>query len=298
MDGNPVFISYSREDWDQYVNPLVEHLRKQGITTWVDQHLLEGGDDWLDRINDALDSCSCMVLCVSPEALTSKYVKMEYRYFIDEDKPIIPVICREAKLPAELRRLQHLAFSDLSLVVQRLKKLLQIEPENSSSYYVTHSLAVESLTAQEYFDRARARQKTDLDGKIADYSQAIKLDPKYVDAYINRGIAQAAEAKYDAAIGDFSQAIKLAPQSPEAYLHRGNARKNIDDIDGAIADFTEAIRLDPQHVDAYIGRGNTYNRQRENGKAAADFRKALELQPDHRDARVMQDYIKWWEKNE
>src|ERR1043165_7157215 len=115
MSSSPVFISYSRTDWNQYVNPLVEHLRQQGITVWVDQHLLEGGDDWLDRINDALDKCQCMVLCLSPEALASNNVKMEYRYFIDEDKPIVPVMVRETKLPAELRRLQHLPYGDLSL---------------------------------------------------------------------------------------------------------------------------------------------------------------------------------------
>ncbi|HVO41881.1 MAG TPA: toll/interleukin-1 receptor domain-containing protein [Aggregatilineales bacterium] len=121
-----VFISYSRHDWDKYVSPLVEYLRQHGLKIWVDQSLLEGGDDWLDKVDEALDRCPCLVLCVSPEALTSRYVKMEYRSFFWDDKRIIPVICRDVpKLPPELRGLQYMTYSDLEGLARRLKKLEQ-----------------------------------------------------------------------------------------------------------------------------------------------------------------------------
>jgi hypothetical protein len=48
---------------------------------------------------------------------------MEYRYFVAEDKPLIPVICRQAELPVELRGIQHIQYSDLNTVVARLKEL-------------------------------------------------------------------------------------------------------------------------------------------------------------------------------
>ncbi|MEP7287161.1 MAG: toll/interleukin-1 receptor domain-containing protein [Chloroflexota bacterium] len=117
-----IFISYNHKDWLSYAEPLVNHLRSQGLNVWVDQHLLEGGDDWLDRVNEALERCYCLVLCVSPEALNSKYVKMEYRYYIRENKFILPLICREAKLPVELAGIQFLAYSDFPAIVQTLKK--------------------------------------------------------------------------------------------------------------------------------------------------------------------------------
>lgn len=118
-----VFVSYSRKDWTAHVQPLVDHLENAGINVWVDQHLLEGGQDWLDEINKALDRCTCLLLCVSPDALDSKYVKMEYRYFVEENKPIIPVICREAKIPAELRSIQHHPYANFDGLVERLKRL-------------------------------------------------------------------------------------------------------------------------------------------------------------------------------
>ncbi|MBN8635339.1 MAG: TIR domain-containing protein [Anaerolineae bacterium] len=117
-----VFISYSRSDWPTYVQTLVAELRQNGIDTWVDQHLIEGGDDWLDRINQALEDCTAMVLCVSPQALASKWVKMEYRYFIDENKLIVPILLEETKLPVELRPLQHLRYGDFAELVKRLSK--------------------------------------------------------------------------------------------------------------------------------------------------------------------------------
>lgn len=290
MSDRSIFVSYSRSDWEKYVSPMVDHLRDQGLAVWVDQHLLEGGDDWLDRINDALDKCYCMVLCVSPEALNSRYVKMEYRYFIDEDKPIIPVIVRDAKLPAELRRIQHMPYADQATLIQRLQKLTHAEATGQAQETL-------ELSAPEYFDRARARPKNDLAGKIADYTNAIKLNSEYADAFINRGVAFTVSGKLDTAIDDLNEAIRLNPKSSEAYVQRGNAYKSKRDSERAIADFSEAIRLDPKNINAYIGRGNMYNFERENQKAVKDFQKVLEINPDHHDAKVMRDYVDWWEKH-
>jgi len=121
---NKVFISYSRTDWDAFVKQIVEKLTRQGIDTWIDQNLIEGGDDWLDAINSALEECNVMVLCVSPRSLESKYVKMEYRYFIDENKIIIPILLEKTKFPAELRRLHWLPYSSHAELIARLKKLM------------------------------------------------------------------------------------------------------------------------------------------------------------------------------
>ena len=46
------------------------------------------------------------------------------------------------------------------------------------------------LSAQEYFERAYARADDDLEGQIADYSEAIRLNPEYAGAFNNRGNAR------------------------------------------------------------------------------------------------------------
>ena len=120
--GNRIFISYRRSDWSAFVEPLIEKLKTQNLSWWVDQHLIEGGDDWLDEINAALRECEAMILCISPEALESRHVKLEYRYFFNNNKPIYPLICKQPhELPAELQIIQHYPYDELDKLIQQIK---------------------------------------------------------------------------------------------------------------------------------------------------------------------------------
>ena len=119
-----IFLSYGREDWNDFVRPLVERLRSSGLHVWLDQHLLRGGDDWMDSINAALAGCDVMVLCISPDSLASKYVKYEYRYFFNQDKTIVPLLCRQATVPPELSGIQYLDYSEQEALVERLREVI------------------------------------------------------------------------------------------------------------------------------------------------------------------------------
>ncbi len=117
-----IFISYRRADWEHFVEPLITRLKAEGLSWWVDQHLIEGGADWMDEINRALKECDSMILCISPEALESRHVKMEYRYFFNNHKPIYPLICRQPdELPAELQIIQHYPYAELEKLLQQIK---------------------------------------------------------------------------------------------------------------------------------------------------------------------------------
>ncbi|CAB9508657.1 MTH538 TIR-like domain (DUF1863) [Seminavis robusta] len=107
----PLFISYSRRDWEDFVLPLINQLHDKKYRVWVDQNLLVGGDDWMDKIGEALDHCKALILVMSPDSLSSKYVKMEYRYFFNHDKLIIPILHRPVdRIPPELGCVQHVDF--------------------------------------------------------------------------------------------------------------------------------------------------------------------------------------------
>lgn len=106
-----VFVSYARADWDDFVAGFVERLRTDRYNVWVDQHLILGGADWMDSINDALEGAAVLILVMTPEALNSRFVKMEYRQFVTADRPLLPVLLKPAKLPAELGIYQHIDFT-------------------------------------------------------------------------------------------------------------------------------------------------------------------------------------------
>jgi tetratricopeptide (TPR) repeat protein len=93
--------------------------------------------------------------------------------------------------------------------------------------------------------------KGNYDRAIADYGEAIRLNPRHANAYSNRGIAWSAKGDNDRAIADYGEAIRLNPQYAYAYRNRGLAWRAKGDYDRAIADYGEAIRLNPQFASAY-----------------------------------------------
>ncbi|GHV94010.1 hypothetical protein AGMMS50293_03300 [Spirochaetia bacterium] len=61
--------------------------------------------------------------------------------------------------------------------------------------------------------------------------------------YISRGDAQVEKGNHEEAIADFSAAIKIDPKNPAYFMARSNAYMKIWDMEKSIADSTEAIRL-------------------------------------------------------
>ena len=61
-----------------------------------------------------------------------------------------------------------------------------------------------------------------IDRAIADFTEAIELQPDFADAYYNRGIAYHEKREYDRAIVDYTMTIGLKPDLVEAYNNRGD----------------------------------------------------------------------------
>ncbi len=117
-----IFISYRHVDWDEYVKPLVARLEAEKISFWVDRSSIEGSHDWLDEINKALKVTKRMIVCISPDALESRYVKMEYRYAFNNGIRLYPLVCRSVDLPAELQTLHHYTYAELNVLFDALKR--------------------------------------------------------------------------------------------------------------------------------------------------------------------------------
>jgi tetratricopeptide (TPR) repeat protein len=60
----------------------------------------------------------------------------------------------------------------------------------------------------------------DYHGATADYTKAIQLNTKYVEAYCNRGAAELSKGDYDRAYADGNQAVALDPKYADGYLVR------------------------------------------------------------------------------
>ena len=77
---------------------------------------------------------------------------------------------------------------------------------------------------------------------IVELTRAIEIEPKYAEAYINRGRAYYYLAQYKDAIADYTQTISLNQYIADAYASRGDVYRALNDIPRAIDDYTESLK--------------------------------------------------------
>ncbi len=120
-----------------------------------------------------------------------------------------------------------------------------------------------------------------VDKAIADYNEAIRLDPKNASAFNNRCGEYADLHQYDKAIADCSEAIRLDPTLSLAYYNLGNVFYGLTQFHAAIAQYSKAIELDPTHASPYYNnRGTVYQDLHQYDKAIADYTEAIRIDPN------------------
>ena len=114
---------------------------------------------------------------------------------------------------------------------------------------------------------------------IAAYDRAIKLNPRYTDAYSNRGVAYDAMNQPERAVMDYSKAVQLNPSATACYVNRGLAYTDLARFNDAIADWNVVLKRNPRNSDAYYRRAFCYQSLGSLDKALADYEKACKLNP-------------------
>lgn len=154
----------------------------------------------------------------------------------------------------------------------------------------------EADTALDLYRRALARaQRGHYRDAIVLYSQALSLDPQYVDAYAQRGFAYYNLKNYPAALADYGAALRINLHLAPVHFYRGLARFELGDTNAAIQDFTSALELDVSYAKAYYQRGRAYADLGDRRAAAVDLRQAAKSftqQGQHRQAREASTALK------
>ncbi|MEZ5898536.1 MAG: peptidylprolyl isomerase [Hyphomicrobiaceae bacterium] len=89
--------------------------------------------------------------------------------------------------------------------------------------------------------------KGDYEKAVADYTQALRFDPKNADAYRNRAIANLRQKKYELAIADLDKTIAIETFAPlKPYRQRAEAYAALGEHAKAWKDADEALKIDPK----------------------------------------------------
>jgi tetratricopeptide (TPR) repeat protein len=101
------------------------------------------------------------------------------------------------------------------------------------------------LTAREWFDQGFLLLYTtdDIPGAIRAFAMAIRLDPGYARAYLNRGMAYERIGNLQQAVEDFDRAIDLEPGEGKIYYIRGEAHRRLGMAKEALQDLRTAANL-------------------------------------------------------
>lgn len=115
---------------------------------------------------------------------------------------------------------------------------------------------------------------------LADYRQALQLDPTCPRVFTGRGALHRAMGRLDESRSDFSRALELTPGDPAALAGRGATHRLMERYGDALADLQRAVAIRPELHWAHAERGWTYLATRQLDEARAAFTSALEHRPD------------------
>ncbi|KAJ9524536.1 hypothetical protein QJQ45_024116 [Haematococcus lacustris] len=114
----------------------------------------------------------------------------------------------------------------------------------------------------EAYQRGLALRKAGkYDSAIAEYSQALSLDPTHFKSLFNRGYSWDKVGCLDKALADYGEALQLEPRNSFAWYNSGIIRDRVEDFAGAIQDFSRAIELDGTSADFFHNRGFSHRKQ-------------------------------------
>ncbi|MEM7725956.1 MAG: tetratricopeptide repeat protein [Cyanobacteria bacterium P01_A01_bin.45] len=123
--------------------------------------------------------------------------------------------------------------------------------------------------------------KSNYQGAVNKFTQAIEKYPEYSQAYNRRADAFYNIGNYDKALEDSTTAIRLNPEDANAYYDRGFSLYTIGEYNGALIDYRKAIKINSENASAYYGRGLARSMIKEKDKAIEDFTKAISLNPQY-----------------
>lgn len=111
--------------------------------------------------------------------------------------------------------------------------------------------------------------------EIAANTELIKSEPKNINAYANRAVAEWGLKEYQLAIQDYEVAISLEKKYPWIYYNNiGIIKEGMGDLNGALESFTKGIQANRENG-IYANRARVWFNLKDYNAAIADYTTAI-----------------------
>lgn len=114
-----------------------------------------------------------------------------------------------------------------------------------------------------------------LQGAIAQYNEALKIEPGFNRGYLRRGEVHDVMGNFDAALADYDRVLKAEPDNAMAHNNRGWVYFEQGRDAEALGEFEKAIAINSKLPVAYNNRGWVKLQRKDTAAAMADFDRAI-----------------------
>jgi len=199
---------------------------------------------------------------------------------------------------------------DLDKAAQIVKTLRTDNPTNVPLLYEAYrlhtKLAGEAMLALSLVDPNSAEMHQvighealrygDFPGAIAQYREAIKINPKLSGIHLELGDAlnnSTNPAIKSQAEAEYKLAIEINPRDERALCRLAEIEAEHGEVDKAVADYTAATQLAPSDIDAQLGLAKSLLIQRKPDVAQPILESVLQLEPENVLAHYQLSRLYW-----
>ena len=127
--------------------------------------------------------------------------------------------------------------------IEKLRKEVELVKKDKTQI-ARYDQAIQDLSATEWYRKGLTAMRTgNYNEAISAYTKAVRLDPQYVLAYIDRSFAYSKLGNFQQVFENANTAIELDPKYALAYYYRGTAYAKLGKKDHAASDYETAARL-------------------------------------------------------
>ncbi len=147
------------------------------------------------------------------------------------------------------------------------------------SKFAAGAVALSLATALAVADARKDCYERSGDVAIRACSEAIGLNPKDVESFINRAFEYSQKGEFALAIADYTKAIELDPSRWDSLQGRAWAYLKTGKASEGLADAQRSLQIRPDAAQTLDTRAHIYEALGRREEAIADYRRALVIEP-------------------